>query len=456
MKSKRSLKLKFSILLSAAIFAPAAPADDCSPIRLDETVTLPNGKVIEGSMVHVQVRNQRSIGSCYAHTSAQIYDAWRFKHGENLQDDYDNLSSGFEIGQRFKIDENSKVESGSRLFKKMDLSINGGFVEKLLPFLLEEGTCSQLELNGLFEEKYNLDVDKYASEVMRKFNGYRNEFYKARAAILAKHYPPQDQDPTGPNYTGLRLGIRPTYIDNLRVVNPSVNARIAMDDAAKRAVVAKEIAVERERFLKAALAELRETHKNILTNKSTYKGIKYRELEEMGREWKPDDINTVKMFEKISIINCVEARRLLARGRYEVDTTTTYSRGLHLFDAPTYHPTKIRAVLDAELNKGLEKAYPIGIGYCSALFGEGRAFKTKVWGKKENDCGRHASLIIGRRRDPTNTNRCQYLIRNSWGNGCGAYHSDWECDGPKGSVWIDAETLGRATHDLQTLRTISD
>lgn len=62
--------LTLSIMNSGAL--PLALADeDCSPIRLDDPGY---------SMEHVQVRDQKLIGDCYAEAAAQIYDAWRFLH----------------------------------------------------------------------------------------------------------------------------------------------------------------------------------------------------------------------------------------------------------------------------------------------------------------------------------------------------------------------------------------
>lgn len=416
------------VSLAALAVVSLARADDCADIRLDKTYKMKSGAIVEGSMVHVAVRNQRSIGSCYAHASAQMYDAWRFRHGEDTAEDYENFSSGFEIGQRFKINENEKIEENSRLFQTLDLSINGGFVKKLLPFLLDEGTCSQLELNGLFQSQYHLDVDTYASEVMRRFNKKRDEFHRVRDAIWLKYFPAKT-----------KIDLQSSYAKALR------------------STAEKEVSSARKQFLDAGIAELRETHKNILTNPYIYKSIDYRALIAQANQWKENEVNTVKMFETISVIDCARARRRMTRGEYRVANTTPYSRGFRLVgeNQPRYSTERTRAVLDAEFNKGIRKAYPVGIGYCASILREGRGFKVKKW--DENECGRHASLVIGRRKDPKNAGRCQYLIRNSWGTGCGSYYSsDWECDGPMGSIWVDADTLGQATHDLQTLRTISD
>ncbi|MBS1963219.1 MAG: hypothetical protein JST04_13465 [Bdellovibrionales bacterium] len=419
----------------------SARADDCSPIRLDEAGKDLYGRPVEGTMMHVEVRDQHQIGSCYAQASAQMYDAWRFRHGENSPSDYANFSSGFEVGQRFKTDEN-------------DTDINGGFIKELLPYLLDQGTCSEAQLNDLFEPKYRvdpryrLDVNTYASEIMRRFNRYRDEFHKERDAIYAKYFP-KEKRPT-PSFWAANPVLAPMLFVTLHYLPIG-----QVDETTRKANA--EIAAARDRYLKAGADELSSTHRDILRDHDFYRHIKYGSLVTEAKSWTANEVNTVKMFDLIGVIKCDDKDRLRTRGRFEVVTKSTYEKSKDLFGIPSkYRGDKMRAILDGELNKGLGAAYPIGINYCSSVFGEGRAFTQKKW-INNDECHRHASLVIGRRRDPKAPSRCQYLIRNSWGRGCdSSYHSDWECDGPKGSVWIDADALGRATHDLALMRTIYD
>jgi hypothetical protein len=53
----------------------------------------------------------------------------------------------------------------------------------------------------------------------------------------------------------------------------------------------------------------------------------------------------------------------------------------------------------------------------------------------------HVSLIVGKR---VRENRCQFLVRNSWGNYC-RYDKAWECkkdrSGRETGLWMDAEKL---------------
>jgi hypothetical protein len=59
----------------------------------------------------------------------------------------------------------------------------------------------------------------------------------------------------------------------------------------------------------------------------------------------------------------------------------------------------------------------------------------------KDDCGPHASVVIGRRMSH---GRCEFLIRNSWGSGCEGY--PWDCE--KGNIWVDSEKLAANTIKL--------
>lgn len=426
----KNTKLFLSILASTTLIS-FAHADDCAPIRLDAP---------GGSMEHVAVRNQRSIGSCYAHASAQMYDAWRFAHEEQKKDTdyYEDFSSGFEIGQRAKINNNREIEGNAVLSEEsrdqlLDKDINGGGVEDLLPVLLKEGTCSQKELNGLFRKdvrtKLDLDVDSYASMVMYKFTHYRSEFYSERKKIYAKYAPQAEKVSTH------------TANDNIRVSTT--------EQAYLRSKVREiEIDMLRERILAKGRADVEKYNLYVLSNPDL--DINYSLLEANS--------NTVRMFEVLSIMDCADSRRLKTKSRFEVQTHKSYDDGRNLFRYRThparYLPEVTRETLSDEFSKGLKGAYPIGIGYCSTVLREGRKFKAK----KDNDesCGFHASLIIGRRPNPKNPKSCQYLVRNTWGKSCGGYSKDWDCEAEKGSLWIDSDTLGQAIYELQTLRPLSD
>jgi hypothetical protein len=61
--------------------------------------------------------------------------------------------------------------------------------------------------------------------------------------------------------------------------------------------------------------------------------------------------------------------------------------------------------------------------------------KTGSW---LNVDGMHTSSIIGRRFNVDN-NKCEYLIRNSWGSSCERYRPNLTCE--EGNIWVDETTL---------------
>ncbi|MNJ94880.1 Papain family cysteine protease [compost metagenome] len=61
----------------------------------------------------------------------------------------------------------------------------------------------------------------------------------------------------------------------------------------------------------------------------------------------------------------------------------------------------------------------------------------------------HASVLVGRKYDKK-TRQCQYLIRNSWGRGCGSYSESWKCE--EGNVWVSKEALSRGLYGVTYLK----
>lgn len=113
---------------------------------------------------------------------------------------------------------------------------------------------------------------------------------------------------------------------------------------------------------------------------------------------------------------------------------------------------KAKQAIAAEFDHLGKNGQPIFVTYCADVVPGGRSF-VAAYGK--DDCSGHASLIIGRRKDPK-TKACQYLIRNSWGKTCNrdaskshfAYHENWDCDQDKGDFWIDQDSLMNATLEV--------
>jgi hypothetical protein len=370
--------------LGVAFAVTAATADDCTDVRLDG---------FGGSMEHVEVRDQRQIGSCYAHTAAQMYDAWRFMHDET---NYEHQSSGFEIGQRFKIGRN-----------EYDNSIDGGVVEEVIPLIFsgkpqKRGTCSQRELDSAFHNRNaSMSIDEFASGIMAIFNRHnrrylalREEYFGSRAANAS------------PTLRQVPMASDQTRVDRTRIDFST--------DAAHRSEVLSAGKIELRKFL--------DDHWRVDGH------IDFDQLRADG--------DTVDLFDTLSVASCPPSHRLGTKGR---------------FDVRNHRARNSRALIDGELDQG-PRAYPIGISYCASVLKEGRSYVDRQ--PNDDQCGSHASLVIGRRRSPK-TRRCEYAIRNSWGQASN-YHRDWAAEPSKGVVWVEGETLERAVFGVQIMEARSE
>lgn len=103
---------------------------------------------------------------------------------------------------------------------------------------------------------------------------------------------------------------------------------------------------------------------------------------------------------------------------------------------------------------GADQPKPVGVEYCGniASSSEQKGIKDTYLQLFYNDCGFHASVIVGQRFSKK-TNSCEFLVRNSYGPGCkylpGAGEYIRECE--NGSFWIGTDELMKSTFGLITL-----
>lgn len=395
--------IRYVLLLLAA---NAAEAQMRRAVRLDDPGF---------SMEHVVVRNQRSIGDCYAHAAAQFYDAWRFKLGDT---DYRRQSSGLEINQYFK-------------WQRKKEKIDGGKLQKIVPKLSVEGTCAESDLN---EKLIGITIDDYAHEVMEIYRRQQREFHKV--------------------------------VDPLLKVIPPVSNRFQylMAQRLERQIKEEHLPL----FVKAGINELKTLHVKYMDPKYL-KVLNQDARLQVVIEDMDDAEDVVKIFERIGTLSC-NGQRMLTAKPFRVDDQLHMTLGIQTIHTPLGIPTFV-PYLKYQTSEFLKRvhnefdyykdAMPIGIGYCSAVLSEGRAYKYRE-PMLDKTCGNHASLLIGRRPHPTIPGLHQLLIRNTWGwarntrqnpeaekRWCRSYHADWGCDAPRGSVWIDEDVLASATYQSQ-------
>ncbi len=66
--------------------------------------------------------------------------------------------------------------------------------------------------------------------------------------------------------------------------------------------------------------------------------------------------------------------------------------------------------------------------------------------------GEHGMIIVARQMG--SNNKCEYLVRNSWGKGCAYYQQKIKdkCDPAKGSFWMDEDHLQRAVQNVVVIK----
>jgi len=136
-------------------------------------------------------------------------------------------------------------------------------------------------------------------------------------------------------------------------------------------------------------------------------------------------------------------------------------------------------VIEDKLQATLNSGRPVGISYCTNFFtdktydGISEKGLIKKWKRRhiKEDCHHHASLVVGRREVE---NRCEILIRNSWGTGLNPKMGKGKClcrDKATGAFadnchedmvniqkftvegcWYDSKDLARNIRSLTSLR----
>lgn len=88
-------------------------------------------------------------------------------------------------------------------------------------------------------------------------------------------------------------------------------------------------------------------------------------------------------------------------------------------------------VIDEQLNNN----NIVGISYYSSVL-------TNPYAEPD---GPHASSLLARRFNEESLS-CEYLLRNSWGEGCGRYTDGYECD--NGHVWVPRNQIDKGVFDV--------
>lgn len=139
-----------------------------------------------------------------------------------------------------------------------------------------------------------------------------------------------------------------------------------------------------------------------------------------------DDLNVA--LEKLIRTNCEDRKLSLSKKKVR-ELSKPHRRGRDRHASREY--LSDLASYKKEVNDVLSKGSPLGISY-------NVKYVTPM-------NGNHASTVIARRWE---NGRCEYKIRNSWGQSCHSYQSDIECNGSEGSFWVDDEKFFKMASGL--------
>jgi len=121
------------------------------------------------------------------------------------------------------------------------------------------------------------------------------------------------------------------------------------------------------------------------------------------------------------------------------------SGNLFVVDEPDY--TAIDRI-DSTLSQEIPK--PALVDICQQLLMDpDHSYRKSVDGFFSSECAAHSVLIVGRRQN-SQSGKCEYLIRNSWGQFRG-YDSRWEVD-ERAQIWIDGLELSKSILAVMTAR----
>ncbi len=380
--------LTTAALLSICIStSQAAPATDCPNVRVDQG---PNSPFDPKHEPHIPIYNQTDAGTCYAYTAEQLIDFERFK-GRSKSSTDSRLLSPHHLAYITR-------SSCSGANPDWDTTLDGGNLGCVLKFAPQTGGC--------------------ATEAVK-------------ASILETAFPKTDS--TDPEL------MRVNEVGYLQFIKGLFDRRYSENDF-------------KEGYL--------QFYEAILRNQTQAKdrGVCLNEpIPDYEKLF--DSFKRIDHFEFLHELNAILTRRCgnsdpKTGGKIDLDfTPITVSNSLGT--SPNLNsPIFLRMIRDI-LNQGK----PLGINYCLSVLKKGKTESLANPNLTDapptppmlqlnrrpiniKQCGPHSSVVTGMRFDK-GSNKCQVLIRNSWGTDCSKYHADWSqkknCEG--GSVWIDADVL---------------
>jgi len=380
------LILLFSFLSERALYA-AYSSSNCQYLRMDEA---------GGTMEHIPVMDQGDTKFCFSYAATQMVDAYRFSHGDGRL--YHKTSP---IAAAIKM----------FLYKKDKSNLQGGGDQcKIANYVRRYGSCGRYAIKDYFKAD---EQGKYLESFIAIHKNYQSfkKIYSLDTAIAA-------------------------------ALTPGISAKKVIK--ARRMITRDAI-----NQVSCQLPQRGEFTQYEMTSKQILKAL--------------DEDNPLYLLEDILDTGCSKGGTIPYNGGW-------FSWGGKGLFSKKYLPYCKNALLRGqkpsrylkEIHQKLNGSFPqqpVSISYCSQSLKKGKGFRGLRYYDQESNaqssvkeskgrCGKHVSLIIGRKWN-AKTNKCQLLVRNSWGTSCNSYADDWDCE--KGNIWVDEEDLGANIYEVKYL-----
>ncbi|HAR43015.1 MAG TPA: hypothetical protein DCS07_10370 [Bdellovibrionales bacterium] len=432
-------------------------ADTCSPIRLDQG---------DGPMAGMPIRSQGSLGICYAYVASQLNDCWegqKLKRAANISSAAANAtikpSSALYASIGSSLDPRQKNLTKCPDRRKngdFDLLVDGGRTCVAVETLAKSGSCSDDLVNEIISEQ--LESSKFTRPSAAALA-------EAEKGILESKTGIEENQKSIEKTTAIlaKLPRSDFYYNSLKDNLVIYQANLKIHEG--------NLKIYEERKQQASTTPSQEAN----SVRALYDESKLvQACPQMDRCPRVPDKTNPPQPNILSVV----ARAILEDMKQKFDQGgCAKSSELNPTDCKLecdHRNFFSKSSLKARIHEALERPnpMPIGISICAAII---RSEATlNLWQKEVAQpgstipafpepgaswknhpfCEPHAVLIVGRQKNPL-TQKCQLVIRNSWGSVCERMatctSASCSCEKDTGQLLIDEELVAENTWDIQTV-----
>jgi hypothetical protein len=325
-------------------------------------------------------RHQDTIGWCYAYTAADLLS---YKTGKTISA-IDVANAYNNVGTFAMLD---------RLVGVKESELEGGLIANAASAALDRGLCPEEKLPSI-----------YSAKISTKGDPHKSGSYLA--SLLPKdvyYYTTEGRENTN---------IRPYHVADFLHTLDKIKASIVRPDGEE------EFFLKKEEYFR--VAEEKFHLDTCRTSENFSDAVKY-------------------FFPGMSSEELMKILLLASNGEFINDIVTTGcperfkpEKEIEIDYTSCFWPWNSCASILRKVDEQLEKGSIAGIIYTGTTLTDRYLYEVSSL---------HASTVVGRRFNEK-TKDCEYLIRNSWGDGCENYDPSYDCD--QGHIWMPERYLEQA------------